>query len=78
MRLVLSVVTSRPTTMSNIIAVSKSELDQHPHLKAQLQAVVEQMSTLEEEYTFLPLPAYEQSFIQMLETNHISYHMPQA
>jgi hypothetical protein len=64
--------------MSTIIAVSKKELDQNPHLKAQLQAVVEQMSTLEEEYSFLPLPTYEQSFIQLLETNHVSYHIPQA
>jgi hypothetical protein len=64
--------------MSTIIAVSKHDLDQNPQLKAQLQAVVEQMSTLEEEYSFLPLPAYEQSFIRMLETNHISYHIPQA
>jgi hypothetical protein len=64
--------------MSTIIAVSKQALDRNPHLKAQLQAVVEQMSTLEEEYSFLPLPAYEQSFIQMLETNHIAYHIPRA
>ncbi len=64
--------------MSTIIAVSKQALDRNPHLKAQLQAVVEQMSTLEEEYSFLPLPAYEQSFIQMLETNDIAYHIPQA
>lgn len=64
--------------MSNIIAVSKQELDRNPHLKAQLQSVVEQMSTLEEEYSFLPLPTFEQSFIQMLETNHIPYHIPEA
>ncbi len=64
--------------MSTIIAVSRQELDQNPHLKLQLQAVVEQMSTLEDEYSFLPLPAFEQSFIQMLETNHISYHIPGA
>ncbi len=64
--------------MSTIIAVSKQELDQNPYLKTQLQAVAEQMSTLAEEYSFLPLPAFEQSFIQMLETNHISYHIPQV
>jgi hypothetical protein len=64
--------------MSTIIAVSKRQLDQNPHLKAQLQAVVEQMSTLAEVYSFLPLPAFEQSFIQMLETNGISYHIPQV
>ena len=64
--------------MSTIIAVSKQELDQSPLLKAQLQAVVEQMSILEGEYSFLPLPTFEQSFIQMLETNHISYRIPQA
>jgi hypothetical protein len=64
--------------MSTIIAVSKSQLDQNPHLKAQLQAVVQQMSTLAEEYSFLPLPSFEQSFIQLLEANHIAYHIPQA
>jgi hypothetical protein len=64
--------------MSTIIAVSRPDLDQHPHLKAQLQAVVGQMSTLEEDYSFLPLPDFEQSFIQMLETNHIPYHIPRA
>ncbi len=63
--------------MSTIIAVSKQELDDNPTLKAQLQSVCEQVSTLEEEYSFLPLPEYEQSFIRMLETNHISHYTPE-
>jgi hypothetical protein len=62
--------------MSTIIAVSKQELDKMPGLLAQLQAIVEQMSTMEDEYTFLPLPDYEQSFIKMLESNQISHYTP--
>ncbi len=62
--------------MSTIIAVSKPELDKMPDLLAQLQAIVGQMSTMEDEYTFLPLPEYEQSFIRMLESNHIPHYIP--
>ncbi len=62
--------------MSTIIAVSKHELDEKPHLKDQLQLVVEQMSILGEEYSFLPFPEYRQSFIQMLETNDVAYYTP--
>lgn len=62
--------------MSAIIAVSKQELDENPVLKAQLQSVCEQVSMLEEEYSFLPLPEYEHSFIRMLEANHISHYIP--
>jgi hypothetical protein len=64
--------------MSTIIAVSKQQLDQNPGLLAQLQSLVEQTSTLEEagEYSFLPLPEYEQSFIRLLEINNIAYHIP--
>jgi hypothetical protein len=62
--------------MSTIIAVSRQDLDDNPALKAQLQSLVEQMSVLEEEYSFLPLPEYEQSFMRMLEVNHISHYIP--
>lgn len=63
--------------MSTIIAVSRQELDDNPALKAQLQSVAEQMSTLGDEYSFLPLPEYEDSFIRMLETNHIPHYIPE-
>jgi hypothetical protein len=61
--------------MLTFFSVHKRELDYDEDVKSQLHSLAQQMQDSEEEYYFLPKEEYKETFVWVLETNHIPYRL---
>ncbi|MBW4641381.1 MAG: hypothetical protein KME05_24835 [Gloeocapsa sp. UFS-A4-WI-NPMV-4B04] len=61
--------------MDTFLLVPKTELDFDTEVKAQLTALVRETRESEEDYLFLPEQQHRDTFLWVLETNHIPYQV---
>jgi hypothetical protein len=61
--------------MTTFFAISQKELDYDAEVKAQLDSIAQQTEHIDDEYFFLPQEEYTDTFVWVLQSNHIPYRL---
>lgn len=61
--------------MTTFFMIHKKELDYDEEVKAQLDSMAEQIEQIDDEYSFLPQEEYTDTFVWVLQSNHIPYRL---